>query len=196
MDDREQLWRRWALASRDGDREAYNRLLVGVADRARRFAKSRLGRSGHGLDDAEDIVQEVLVAIHTKHGTWDPDRPIAPWVDAIIRYKTLDALRRIGRRAVATDDIDRIAEHTAAVHASERSGYIGDLDRHLDALPGLEQGVVAALGLEGLTAKKCAERLGVSEVDVRVAFHRGLARLARLAKGDAGLARRRAGQEQ
>lgn len=184
MSDREHRWFSWMIAAQAGDRGAYNRLLTEVGDRVRRFAKRRLARSGFALDEVEDIVQEALVAVHTKRDTWDASRPIAPWVDAIIRYKTLDALRRLGRNAAKTEVFDPAEQDVAAPPSGDPARYIGDLDRHLGALPRRERGVVAALGLEGLSAAKCAERLGITEIAVRVAFHRGLNRLARLANGE------------
>ncbi|MEM6744979.1 MAG: sigma-70 family RNA polymerase sigma factor [Pseudomonadota bacterium] len=176
------------MASREGDEASYSRLLTEVSDRARRFARSRLARSGHPLDDGEDIVQEILVAVHTKRGTWDASRPIAPWVDAIIRYKTIDAIRRIGRQATAREDIDAALPRLEAAAPVERSAHLQALDAHLDALPSHERGVVAALGLEGLSAAKCAQRLRISETAVRVAFHRGIARIVRLANERVGAA--------
>jgi RNA polymerase sigma-70 factor (ECF subfamily) len=54
-----------------------------------------------------------------------------------------------------------------------------DLDRRLAALPDRQRAVVRALGLEGASVQTVAERLAMSKVAVRVAFHRGLAALAR-----------------
>jgi RNA polymerase sigma-70 factor (ECF subfamily) len=48
--------------------------------------------------EAEDVVQEVLLTIHLKQGTWDPSREIGPWLTAITRNKIIDVFRRRGRR--------------------------------------------------------------------------------------------------
>ncbi|MEM6677538.1 MAG: sigma-70 family RNA polymerase sigma factor [Pseudomonadota bacterium] len=184
MEERETRWSTAMQAAIAGDRQAYAGLLAAIAERVRRYAGARLGRAGYGAEEAEDVVQEVLVAIHAKRETWEPGRPIGPWVDAIIRYKTADALRRLGRRRALTSDtfdlvVDTVAAPAAAVEAP------GDIDRHLSALPCRERGVVAALGIDGLSIASCAQRFGISEGAVRVAFHRGLARLASLAEGEA-----------
>lgn len=168
-------------AALKGDGEAYRALLEEVADRVRRFARRRLTRTGHGLDDVEDIVQEVLVALHTKRDTWDASRPIGPWIDAIIRYKTADAERMLHRRKVSTDTLDHVAETVAA--APTGGHHMAEVARYLDALSQRERGVVSALCLDGISVASCAKRLGISEVAVRVAFHRGLARLTRRAEG-------------
>ncbi|MEM9429204.1 MAG: sigma-70 family RNA polymerase sigma factor [Pseudomonadota bacterium] len=167
-------------AALDGDGEAYRALLVEVADRVRRFARRRLARKGYSLDDVEDIVQEVLVALHTRRDTWDASRPIGPWIDAIIRYKTTDAERLLHRRRVSTDTLDQVAETVAA--APVGSHHLAEVGRYLEALSQRERGVVSALCLDGISVAGCAKKLGISEVAVRVAFHRGLARLARRAE--------------
>lgn len=182
MNEREQRWHGWALAAQNGDRNAYARLLGAISERVRRYARGQLARSPHSMDEVEDIVQEVLVAVHTKRETWDPSRPIAPWIDAIIRYKTTDALRRMSRRAATSKTVDPTELDVAAAPEPERLRFLHDLDRCLEALPSREKGVVAALGVDGQSAAKCAEQLGISEVDVRVAFHRGIARINRFLK--------------
>src|SRR3954470_22004346 len=44
--------------------------------------------------DAEDLVQETLIAVHTRRATYDPGQPFTAWAYAIARYKLIDALRR------------------------------------------------------------------------------------------------------
>ncbi|MEM6904945.1 MAG: sigma-70 family RNA polymerase sigma factor [Pseudomonadota bacterium] len=189
MSNREQKWQDWMRAARLGDRAAYSALLSDIAERVRRFSRRRLARSGLGLEEVEDIVQDVLVALHTKRDTWDPSRPLAPWVDAIIRYKTTDALRKLKRRAIVTDTLDAVAETIAATPSIFQTGALVDLDRHLRLLPSRERGVVMALSVEGLSVSGCASRLGITEGAVRVAFHRGLSRLEGAAEQEPAAAR-------
>ncbi len=49
---------------------------------------------GRSATEAEDLVQEALLAIHTRRHTYDPAEPLTPWVYAIARYKLIDHLRR------------------------------------------------------------------------------------------------------
>lgn len=185
MEDREIRWRAAMQAAATGDRKAYAALLSAIGDRVRHYAGRRVTQIGAGPEDVEDIVQDVLFALHTKRDTWEPTRPFCPWVDAIIRYKTADALRRLGRRrAMTSDSMDRVAATVAAPLPTMPVDASGDIRRYLSALPRRERGVVAALGLDGMTIAGCAERFGISEGAVRVAFHRGLARLSRFAETD------------
>ena len=91
-----------------GDEAAYAAFLRRVAALVRRFAQKRIT---HGGLDAEDIVQETLLAIHLKRHTWRIDAPVGPWLFAIARYKLIDAFRKSGRSMEVTlgDDFDAAA---------------------------------------------------------------------------------------
>ncbi|NWM39889.1 RNA polymerase subunit sigma, partial [Escherichia coli] len=70
-----------------------------------------LSRAGQPVDQCEDIVQDILLAVHLKRHTWDTSAPFAPWLFAIARNKLIDTLRRRGRRVFV--DIDDLAETLA-----------------------------------------------------------------------------------
>src|SRR6202162_5938593 len=91
-------WAVWMRAAMTGDPGAYRQLLVSVAPHVRAVARSRCRMLGAPEGEVEDLVQEVLLTIHLKRGTWDQSRPIGPWVAAIARNKLIDVLDRRGRR--------------------------------------------------------------------------------------------------
>lgn len=155
-----------------GDEKAYADFLLRAAGHVRGYARRRIA---HGGIDAEDIVQETLLAIHLKRHTWRPDAPVAPWLYAIARYKLTDAFRRVGRRAEVklADDFD-IAADEPQEQASER-----DIDRALEALAPSQRSVVASISVDGRSITETASNLGMSEGAVRVALHRGLAAIAK-----------------
>jgi RNA polymerase sigma-70 factor (ECF subfamily) len=86
----------------------------------------------------------------------------------------VDAFRRRGRHVEI--DIGEIAQ-TFAVPDSEISDR--EIGRVLDALAPGQRSVVAAVSVDGRSITETAERLGMSETAVRVAFHRGLTAIAR-----------------
>src|SRR3954451_9574771 len=87
-----------------GDDAAYERLLGAVAPVLRANARRALVRAGQPPDQAEDIVQDILLALHLKRHTWDAAAPFAPWLFAIARNKLIDHLRRRGRRVFVNID--------------------------------------------------------------------------------------------
>ena len=77
-------------AAQQGDARAYDRLLRAILPELRGFARRRLSSAA----EAEDAVQDTLLAIHTLRHTFDPDRPFRPWLLAIARRRVIDRLRR------------------------------------------------------------------------------------------------------
>lgn len=155
-----------------GDERDYARFLERTAALVRGFARRRTADGGV---DPEDIVQETLLAIHLKRHTWIADAPVLPWVYAIARFKIIDAYRRRGRRVEV--DIDDVVETLAQPEQDRLSDR--DVGRALDALAPGQRGVVAAITVEGHSIGETARRLGMTEIAVRVALHRGLAAIAR-----------------
>src|SRR3978361_766482 len=100
-----------------GDDAAYHRLLKAITPVLRAAARRGLARAGQPPDQAEDIVQEILLAVHLKRHTWDSEAPFAPWLFAIGRNKLIDTLRRRGRRVFV--NIDDFAETLAGEPAAE-----------------------------------------------------------------------------
>ncbi|MEA1675180.1 sigma-70 family RNA polymerase sigma factor [Nitrospirillum sp. BR 11163] len=171
----ESRWAEAMRAERRGDAAAYHRFLAEAATLFRRVVHNRLGRFGLGTAETEDIVQEILIGLHTKRHTWDPGRPLMPWLHGIARYKFLDAARKLRREALSTTDltIDDLADALAAPE-EEQERTLVDVDRHIAQLPAGQQGVVRALAMDGLSPQATARRLNLSEGSVRVLFHRAL----------------------
>src|SRR5437763_16351213 len=91
-------------AAMAGDDAAHHRLRKAVTPVLRAAARRGLVRAGQPPDQAEDIVQEILLAVHLKRHTWDSEAPFAPWLFAIARNKLIGALRRTGRRVLVNSD--------------------------------------------------------------------------------------------
>lgn len=164
------LW----LRAQSGDAAAYRLCLELLAARLRGFFKRRLV----GLPDAvEDLVQETLLALHLRRGTYDPELPVTAWVLAIARHKLVDLWRRRGRRDALHDPIDDVAERFLAVDP-EDGGAKRDLDALLRELPPAQQRAIVLTKIEGLSVAEAATRTGASESAIKVQVHRGLKRLA------------------
>ncbi len=159
-------------AALGGEDVAYAAFLRQVSGLIRSFVRRKLGAGGPA--EPEDVLQEVLLALHLKRHTWRASEPILPWVYAIARYKVVDAYRRRGQRVVV--DIDDLSDVLAAPEqetASER-----DIERALSSLPAGQRAVVTSISLEGRSIGETANRLTMKETAVRVALHRGLAAIA------------------
>jgi RNA polymerase sigma-70 factor, ECF subfamily len=164
------------LASLDGDAASHRALLDRLSRRLRAYYKGKLAGIGIGLSEAEDLVQEAVLAIHIKRYTYDPAEPLTPWVHAIARYKLLDFLRRTRASFadVPIEEADEMMAHDDNVSAE--SSY--DVKRLLGQLPKKMRCSIEAVKLEGLSIAEAADRCGISESGVKVNIHRGLKALA------------------
>jgi RNA polymerase sigma-70 factor (ECF subfamily) len=180
--DRENQWAEWMRAAIAGDTPAYHRFLSSLTPHLRSMAKRRCDQFGAPPGDAEDVVQEVLLAIHLKRGTWDPQRPIGPWLTVIVRNKLIDSLRRRGRHVhVPIDDV------IATLEADEQTDTIERMDTEtmLARLKDPQRDIVRSISLNGAGIRETAERLMMSEGAVRVALHRALKALAMIYRSEA-----------
>jgi RNA polymerase sigma factor (sigma-70 family) len=158
--------------SLQGDARAYEQLLTSLTIGLKRVVRRRAHAGGV---DAEDIVQEVLLALHLKRGTWIRGTPVAPWVAAIARNKIVDALRRRGQRTGIP--IESVIE-TLSSDSGEAVEHAHDARDVLGKLSERQREIVRAVSLEGYSAQETAQRLQMSEVAVRVTLHRSLKVLA------------------
>jgi RNA polymerase sigma-70 factor (ECF subfamily) len=162
-------------SARQGDDEAYRRLLGEVAVWLRVVVRRGLVSAGRGAADCEDVVQETLLAMHLKRDTWDEARPIAPWLRAIARHKLADHLRRRG----FTDHVD-IDDHADAPELAVDVDAAAPIDSRqmLASLPDRQRRIVQEISIEGRRAADVAQGMGMSEGAVRVTLHRALKSLA------------------
>lgn len=168
------LW----LAAQSGDEKAYAESLLLMAGQLRAYFRRRMPFL---VNDAEDLVQETLLAVHLQRGTYDANYPVTAWLLAIARHKLTDLWRRRGRRENLHDDVDDLdglpmMGEQADVHASR------DLSLLLQALPAPHRQAIELTKLEGLSIAEASNRTGLSESSIKVLVHRGLKRLSELVK--------------
>jgi RNA polymerase sigma-70 factor, ECF subfamily len=159
------------LRGLDGDETAHRQLLIELAAILRGYF-GRTARSARA--DVEDLVQETLIAVHTRRESYDTTQPFTPWAFAMARYKRIDHFRRSRIRAAAPlTDLDRRhgVDDSAAVEAAF------DIEHLMVELPPREREAIRYVKLEGLSVAEAALRSGISEAYVKVSVHRGLRKL-------------------
>jgi RNA polymerase sigma-70 factor, ECF subfamily len=166
-----------------GQPAAIESLLEHIRPMVVRYCRARLGRvSGH-YHVADDVAQEVCIAVLSALPRYrDMGRPFASFVFGIASHKVADAVRHASRLAVPTEvlpdgpDEQPGPEETvvASLEAQRARALLARLPSHLRDLLILR--VVA-----GLSAEETGTVLGMSAGAVRVAQHRALARLRALA---------------
>ncbi|MBX9934619.1 MAG: sigma-70 family RNA polymerase sigma factor [Methylobacterium sp.] len=163
-----------------GSTADYRCFLAQIGPQLRGYYRGKLTRSGRADVEAEDLVQETLMAIHTRRHTYDVTQPVTPWIYAIARYKLIDHLRST-RASSANVPVEDASELTAYDdHGATESSM--DVQRLLARLPGKMQQAVRSMKVEGLSVTEAAERSGMSESAIKVSVHRGLKAMADFAK--------------
>src|SRR5882757_3953861 len=159
-----------------GDSAAYRILLLRLSRHLRAYYKGKLARIGRTAAEAEDLVQEALMAIHTQRHTYDPSQLLTPWVHAIARYKLIDHLRR-NRAPFAKVPLEDAGELAAQDdHIGTESSY--DIRKLLERLPNKMRRVIQYVKLDGLSVAETATRCEMSEAAVKVNVHRGMKALS------------------
>jgi len=159
-----------------GDTAAYKSLLERLSSQLRAYFKGQLGRFNRGPVEAEDLVQEALMAIHTRRHTYDPSQPLTPWVYAIARYKFVDYLRRT-KASIRDVPIEDAEETTVPDDRAQVESSL-DLEKLMARLSPRARQAIQYVKLDGLSVSEAAARCGMSESNVKVSVHRGLRALA------------------
>lgn len=166
--------RSWLLQGLDGDEAAHRAFLNAAAGLLRGYFRNRLRGAP---EDAEDLVQETLVALHTRRDSYDPSFPLTAWMYAIARYRLIDHLRRKRRRGdhSSIDDVDPGGDDPQ-FDASDAKRDIATL---LAQLPPKQQQAIRLVKLEERSVREAADLTGFTESDIKISIHRGLKALMR-----------------
>lgn len=176
-------WAKLLAAAQAGDAEAYHAFLREITPFARALARRRLSNA----DLVEDVVQDVLLTVHRVRQTYEPGRPVKPWLAAIVTRRSIDALRKRGRVGA------REAHDDAAYETYEASGANELEDRDaarrlkgmIDDLPPRQKEAIELVKLKEMSLAEASARSGRSVASLKVNVHRAIRRL-RLAMSKEG----------
>lgn len=148
-----------------------------------RYCRARLSRAASDTHTSDDVAQEVCIAVLTALPRYrDMGRPFAAFVFGIAAHKVADALRRAHRKDVPTDDVPERADDAPGPEESALRGAEAERARALlSELPEQQRRLLVMRVIAGLSADETGHVLGMSPGAVRVAQHRALARLRKVA---------------
>jgi RNA polymerase sigma-70 factor, ECF subfamily len=166
-----------------GQPAAIESLLEHIRPMVVRYCRARLGRITGHYHVADDVAQEVCIAVLSALPRYrDMGRPFASFVFGIASHKVADAVRAAARLAVPTEELPDGPDEqpgpeemvVAWLEAQRARALLARLPQHLRELLILRV-------VTGLSAEETGNVLGMSAGAVRVAQHRALARLRALA---------------
>lgn len=157
-------------AYQNGDRDAANELIEALSPALHRFFALQTGDRRY----ADDLLQEVWLRIHTARHTYQPGKPLLPWVYAIARHVKIDAFRK--RRSERYEQpLASVPEpHVTQPDAGDR---LPDIHSLLTQLPGSQREVISMLKISGLSLEEVARATSSSVGSVKQKAHRAYNKL-------------------
>jgi len=170
-----------------GDEAAIARLLTAIRPLVVRYCRARVGRNERSFASADDVAQEVCLAVLTALPSYrHQGRPFLAFVYGIAQHKVADAHRAAARNR--TDPVAEIPDGVEESSGPEQRALQSELNermaRLLRVLPDKQREIVVLRVVVGLSAEETAATVGSTPGAVRVAQHRALARLRRILERD------------
>jgi len=171
-----------SIVPRDDSDDSYEELLIAYQQGDHDAARRLIGRATpvlfrsvrpfvNGVTEAEEILQEAWLRVHSSRQTYRGGAPALPWLLAIVRYTRMDYFRRhYRRRETALDALP-------AEPPVETPRDSGDLSALLAELPESQREVLLMLKAEGLSLEEAARATGSTVGAVKQKASRGYARL-------------------
>lgn len=162
-------------AAQGGDTDAYVQLIQELAPRLRHIVRRH--RTFLGVEDAEDLVQDILLSLHVVRATYDPQRPFMPWLFAIMRNRLADSARRYARRVAHEVSVENLAVTFSDESANGITEAYGDpeaLKQAIQTLPRGQRNAIELLKLRQMSLKEAAAASGTSIGALKIATHRAM----------------------
>lgn len=178
------------IAALGGNGSALEALLAAVHPLALQYCRARLGRHETGLLSAEDVAQEVCVAVVKALLTYEPsERSFRAFVYGIASNKVADTFRSIARNR--TEPVAELPDLPAPGQSPEDhilqvelGGWMGRLVNRLSAR---QREVIILRVVMRLSADETAVIVGSTPGAVRVTQHRALTRLREIIEAMPGV---------
>jgi len=154
------------LLAQQGHEESYRQLLQELASAIAAYVRSRFGDS----DIVDDCVQESLVAIHQARNSYEAKYLFRPWLFAIVRYKTIDMLRKKNHHP----HCGNLTSREDNKNIDDTVDQSIDFDALLSALSATHREAIVLTKVEGFSIREAAAKLCISESAMKVRVHRAL----------------------
>jgi RNA polymerase sigma factor (sigma-70 family) len=173
-------WQRLMRGAQGGDQRAYSALLREAATFVRVIAR----RYHRDAGAVEDVVQETLISVHRIRHTYEPGRPVEPWIAAVAKARAIDALRSRRRRAAVETEISGEAlADVADPSGAPRLEAASEIAAALATLPEGQRAAVRMLKIEEMSLAEASHASGQSVPALKSLLHRAMLSLRASLKG-------------
>lgn len=132
-----------------------------IESRRNHMLRTAMYRLNYNEDDAEDVVQQAMIAAWQKRACFRGGNPCY-WLDQFVRYRCMDLLRaRSHERTISYDDLE-FGQHPAST--MQLAPLL--VEQLLSQLSARQRFVLESLFIEGLTQEELALSMGIGQAGV------------------------------
>ena len=167
----------------DGQIDAFDGLYAALAGRIRGYLLSQC----RNRTLADDLLQETFMQMHRSRRTYEPGRPVTPWMFAIARHVYLMNRRSAGRRLRFEETLAADVRSHDVPHDGLRAIVETDaVHRALKGVPADQRRALLLHHVEGWSFVEIASRLGIRVNAAKTRAFRGMRKMREHLKGSRG----------
>jgi RNA polymerase sigma-70 factor (ECF subfamily) len=167
----------------DGRLEAFDGVYAALSGRIRGYLLSQCRDAAR----ADDLLQETFLQMHRSRRTYEPGRPVTPWVFAIARHVYLMHRRSAGRRLRFEETLAADVRSSDVAHDDVRTLVETDeVRRALREVPADQRDALLLHHVEGWSFAEIAARLGIRVNAAKTRAFRGMKKMRDQLKGSQG----------
>ncbi|MBN1363027.1 MAG: sigma-70 family RNA polymerase sigma factor [Sedimentisphaerales bacterium] len=173
----------------NGDEEAFREIVGRYKNSLYVFLKQFLNRT----DLVEDVFQETFLQLFNSRESFDPDRPLRPWLFTIAANKAKDALRKAQRTSAVPigtisesqemsfdEMLDSLgSDNTMPYEELERSETAARVNEVMAQMPETLREILSMAYFSRFSYKQMAEILSIPIGTVKSRLHTAVARFAK-----------------
>ena len=154
----------WMAEAQRGNTNAYGTLLDDIGPMVMRFLRCRV----RDAEETQDVYQEVFLALHRARHTYEPTRPLEPWLFSIARHIVADHERR--RRSRRAREVLVDSPPDASI---DSDGHLKpQLEQAIRGLSPDQRQALELVRVDGLSIAAAARRAGTTTGALKVRAHR------------------------
>jgi RNA polymerase sigma-70 factor (ECF subfamily) len=151
---------------RDGDASAFDEIVKAYMRQVFQVAYRVVGHR----EDAEDLVQDCILAAYQYLDSYDVDRPFGPWITRIVLNRGAN-LRRSRARRATEPETDAVSPAPSALDEATRAEARAKLVEVMATLNERQRMIVTMFDVDGMTSTEIGDRLELAPGTVRWHLH-------------------------
>lgn len=166
----DEMLRKLMKDAQDGNSASYQELLQQITIILKKYLATRIISE----PDREDIMQDILIAIHNSRHTYLVSKPFYPWMYAIAKNVLVKFYKKFQRVSEISIDIEmEEIPNPEKIKIDEKySDQVKAMLSIIQTLPSRQKQILIMLKFDKISIREIANKLNLSEGNVKVVAHR------------------------